>query len=235
MKSTKHLILCAFLTVRRRDYFWATLALYGSVWLFRILRTWYNSGLFLTAHASALPSGPSGKLVHIRIPVPARVSWRPGQHYFLRCWGLGIPHAFSSHPWTVTSLPGTHSERSLEMVIRVRGGITRALARFAAGRPSTAIAVWVDGPHGGVPGGLDAYDTVLLLGGGSGEYGSPVNLKTGRGMTSFTGSTFVIPLLADLAQRRPNDMQKVQLVLALRGCGACPQHPGSALGSCVST
>jgi hypothetical protein len=57
----------------------------------------------------------------------------------------------------------------MEFVLRVHEGITARLARCAEGKVSFPIAVWVDGPYGGVPGGLDTYDHVLFLGGGSGR------------------------------------------------------------------
>jgi predicted ferric reductase len=158
---------------RCSDYIFAALGLYASAYIYRVLRTIYNSGLSLKAHISVIPSGSSAKLVQIRIPVPSRVNWSPGQHVFLRFWGLGVPHAFSSHPWTITSLPADGSdaegERSVDIVLRVHGGITRELARRAEDKAQTSVAVWVDGPYGGLPGGLDDYDSVLLLAGGSGQ------------------------------------------------------------------
>jgi NAD(P)H-flavin reductase len=153
-----------------RDYIFATVGLYAASWFFRVLRTIYNSGLALTAHLST--SGSDNLLV-LTVPVPARFKWQPGQHVFLRFLGLGLPHAWSSHPWTIASAPNSpensNGKRTLEVVMRVHGGITRVLAKRAAGKPSVALAVWVDGPYGGVPGGLAHYDEVLLLAGGTGE------------------------------------------------------------------
>jgi predicted ferric reductase len=156
------------LTSRFRDYLWATLALYATVWLFRIIRTIYNSGISLQAHVTSLTSPSHHQLLHIRVPVSSRVTWRPGQHVFLRFWGLGVPHAFSSHPWTVSSLP-SDQEHAIELVLRVHGGITKYLARQVEAKAGSSLAVWVDGPYGGVPGGLAHYDEVVLLAGGSGE------------------------------------------------------------------
>lgn len=152
-----------------RHYFWATLALYASAYLLRLGRTLAASGRSRTAHISALPSAPGAPLVRVRIPVPAHVSWAPGQHVFVRFWGLGLPHALSSHPWTVASLPAEGKARAMELVLRARGGITAHLAHLVRGKVGVNVAVWVDGPYGGVPGGLSAYDEVVLLAGGSGE------------------------------------------------------------------
>lgn len=202
-----------------RHYIWASLALYGTVYLFRIARTLYNSGLALTAHVSLLPSGPAAQLLRVRIAVPTRVSWRPGQHVFLRFWGLGFPHAFSSHPWTVANIPSTgSSERAMELVMRVKGGVTRTLSHRAEGKTTASLSVWVDGPYGGVPGGLDAYDDVLLLAGGSGM-SSEWFLACTTDQKQSLGSTFVIPLLAHLVQRKANEHQSVQLLVAIRNKG----------------
>jgi hypothetical protein len=156
--------------ISSRDYIAAITALYVTCYLYRVGRTIYNSGFALSAYVTMLPSGPGLGLAHIRIVVPSRVSWRPGQHVFLRFWGLGFPHSFSSHPWTISSVCNNEGERAMEFVLRVHEGITARLARCAEGKVSFPIAVWVDGPYGGVPGGLDAYDHVLFLGGGSGRH-----------------------------------------------------------------
>jgi hypothetical protein len=166
-----------------RDYFWATLAVWGSAWLIRFLRTFYNSGTSLSAEVSALPGAA---LLQVSIAAPARLAWGPGQHVFLRFLDLGI-HAFSSHPFTIASLPPANAAgtRTMHIVMRVHGGITAALARRIAGRASVRLPVWVDGPYGGVPAGLKAYDTVLLLAGGSGArgllgYGQALMLRQAR-------------------------------------------------------
>lgn len=57
----------------------------------------------------------------------------------------------------------------MEVVMRVKGGITAELARRAMGKTGFNIKVWVDGPYGGVPGGLGSYDDVVLMAGGSGK------------------------------------------------------------------
>jgi hypothetical protein len=132
--------------------------------------------IFVSGITSALPlvsTAPRGStascVLQVRVPVQARVSWHPGQHVFLRFWGLGFPHAFSSHPWTIMSLPQEkEGSRSIDVIMRVHGGVTRELARRVQGKVGIALTAWVDGPYGGLPGGLDAYGQVLLLAGGSG-------------------------------------------------------------------
>jgi hypothetical protein len=197
-----------------RDYFWATLAVWGSAWLIRVLRTFYNSSTSLSAEVSALPDAT---LLQVSIDAPARLAWGPGQHVFLRFLDLGL-HAFSSHPFTVASLPPTNAAgtRTMHIVIRVHGGFTAALARSIAGRASVRLPVWVDGPYGGVPAGLNAYDTVLLLAGGSGARGL---LSCGSGTDVAPGASLVAPLLADFAAQSGRTAQRVQVVFALRTKG----------------
>jgi hypothetical protein len=183
------------------------------------LRTIYNSGLALTAHLST--SGSDNLLV-LTVPVPARFKWQPGQHVFLRFLGLGFPHAWSSHPWTIASAPNSpensNGERTLDVVMRVHGGITRVLAKRAAGKPSVPLTVWVDGPYGGVPGGLTHYDEVLLLAGGTGE--RHTHSRGGYAqLTNAIGASFVVPLLAHLASSSKNSTQRVQFVISLRRKG----------------
>ncbi|KAJ7249940.1 hypothetical protein C8J57DRAFT_1521539 [Mycena rebaudengoi] len=118
--------------------------------------------------------------LNVSIRVPSRFKWTPGQHVFMRFLGLGI-HALSSHPFSVSSLHTGGEENTVELVLRVHGGITRVLARKVSGRPLWATRVVVDGPHSGLHVPLQTYDRVLLFAGGS-------------------GATFTLPLLLDLVR-----------------------------------
>ncbi|KAL1682848.1 hypothetical protein EV122DRAFT_286780 [Schizophyllum commune] len=129
---------------------------------------------------------PNTGLVRVRINASRRVRAAPGQHVFLRFLGAGV-HSLTSHPFTIAGVrdawgSGTRDadkadsrdaegadKRELEVVFRVHGGTTAALAARAAGKVGLSMRVLVDGPYGGVPVTLAAYDRVLLLAGGSGE------------------------------------------------------------------
>ncbi|KAF8168675.1 FAD-binding domain-containing protein [Mycena galopus ATCC 62051] len=169
---------CPFIHVNFRltgwDYFWATLAIYGVAWLFRVARTVYTTGFGLPATIESV--GPD--LVKISISVPARFKWAPGQHVFVRILGLGV-HALTSHPFTISSLHTRGGENKAELVMRVRGGLTRAIAQRVAGKAAWTSRVVVDGPYGGTDLPLQAYERVYLLAGGS-------------------GATFTIPIFANL-------------------------------------
>ncbi|KAJ7082896.1 FAD-binding domain-containing protein [Mycena belliarum] len=156
------------------DYFWATAAIYAVAWLARVFRTLYTTGLGLPATVESV--GPA--LIKITVAAPSRFKWAPGQHVFVRVLGLGV-HALTSHPFTVSSLRGPDAQ-SVELVMRVRGGLTRALAGRAAGKAAWATRVVLDGPYGGLHVPLAKYERVFLLAGG-------------------TGATFTVPLFAALA------------------------------------
>ncbi|KAL1716034.1 hypothetical protein EV715DRAFT_275354 [Schizophyllum commune] len=131
------------------------------------------------------PDIPNTGLVRVRIHAPRRVRAAPGQHVFLRFLGAGV-HSLTSHPFTIAGVRDAEGSatrdadkadsrdgsatRELEVVFRVHGGTTAALAARAAGKVGLSMRVLVDGPYGGVPVTLAAYDRVLLLAGGSGEW-----------------------------------------------------------------
>ncbi|PIL27829.1 transporter [Ganoderma sinense ZZ0214-1] len=196
------------------DYFWVTAALYGASWFSRVGRTFYN-GLGSSATFEMLPENM------VKVIIPTKVAWKPGQHFFIRFLNLGI-HAASSHPFTIASLPDvlvdskegattttspskSGGERVMEVYARVHGGITARLAAVAQnGGALKTSRVLLDGPYGGFEGNLRAYDRVLLLGGGS-------------------GVSFVVPLLLDLIRSFDADQsrcRKVSLVWAVRTNGA---------------
>ncbi|KAI1783527.1 ferric reductase NAD binding domain-containing protein [Ganoderma leucocontextum] len=187
------------------DYFWATAALYGVSWFARIGRTLFN-GLGSNATFEMLPERM------VKIVIPTKVAWRPGQHFFVRFLDLGV-HAASSHPFTIASLPDVISdsekrsgERVMEVYARIHGGITARLAAVAQSGSLKTSRVLLDGPYGGFEGNIKAYDRVLLLAGGS-------------------GVSFVVPILLDLVRSfntSLNKCGKVHLVWAVRTNGMSP-------------
>ena len=117
--------------------------------------------------------------------------------------GLGPVHWFSSHPFTVVSLP---RDGKVELVLKVHGGITAALAKkVSKGKIDAKTRVFVDGPYGGIPVDLKGYDRVMLLAGGS-------------------GSTTIIPVLNDLVAESSG--KKIDFVVAVRERGKLCQVNG---------
>ena len=178
---------------QHRDYFFGTAAAWALAWLIRFARSIYNSGFtglpatldVLSEPQLDIPDtspvrGHNTGLVRVRINAPRRVRAAPGQHVFLRFLGAGA-HSLTSHPFTIAGVRDAESSgardaegsdvRELEVVFRVHGGTTTALAARAAGKVGLSMRVLVDGPYGGIPVTLAAYDRVLLLAGGSGKHG----------------------------------------------------------------
>ncbi|KAK7044663.1 FAD-binding domain-containing protein [Favolaschia claudopus] len=182
-------------------YFWATLALYGTVWVYRVVRATLTPG---TAIVSVLED----RTLHIRIAVPNSFRWAAGQHVFVR-FLFGPLHWASSHPFTIANVPAVGEPngaglQQIELVLRARYGITKALEKAAA-KGKTCISVFVDGPYGhvGLASDLRRFDRVLFLAGGS-------------------GASFTIPLLIDLERNRssrPADAT-TRFVVAVREGGA---------------
>ncbi|KAL1690600.1 hypothetical protein GGG16DRAFT_55264 [Schizophyllum commune] len=174
------------------DYFFGTAAAWALAWLIRFARSVYNSGFTglpatLDVLSQPQPDIPNTGLVRfhhtglvrVRIKAPRRVRAASGQHVFLRFLGAGV-HSLTSHPFTIAGVRDAEGSgirdkdkadsRELEVVFRVHVGTTAALAARAAGKVGLSMRVLVDGPYGGVPVTLAAYDRVLLLAGGSGEW-----------------------------------------------------------------
>ncbi|EEB93681.1 hypothetical protein MPER_07628, partial [Moniliophthora perniciosa FA553] len=167
------------------DYFAATAGLWFTVQCFRHFRTIYNSGFGIPATLEALPDGMIKLSVHT-----TRLKWSPGQHVLVRVLSSGI-HAFSSHPFTISSLS---DEGNLELAFKVHDGITKKLANMVSGKPSRSIRVAIDGPYAGVPS-LKGYDHIYLLAGGA-------------------GITLTLPLLKQLT--KDGATSGVEFVLALK-------------------
>ncbi|KAJ8472913.1 hypothetical protein ONZ51_g8201 [Trametes cubensis] len=185
-------------TLTSWDYIGAAAGLYVASWLLRFGRTFYNSFRTDVAAFEALPGDA------VKVTIPSKLKWGPGQHFFVRFLDLGI-HAATSHPFTVATLPGENAAKdrahTVELYVRVYGGITKRLAALCQDGGLRSSRVLLDGPYGGIEGSLRVYDRVLLLAGGS-------------------GITFVVPLLLDIVRNSVKDTKqvcrKVHLVWAVR-------------------
>ena len=138
-------------------YLWATLTL----WLLSILgRIFYHNQSFkidnqwLTGFSTRVRSLPDN-MTRIDILVPSTLSWRPGQHCFLRFPSFSI---FDNHPFTIASIPQSpshrHSKSSLELqtmsfFVRSHAGFTRKISSYTSTDFDKSITSWIDGPYGG--------------------------------------------------------------------------------------
>lgn len=150
------------------DYFIAAAVLYVSSWLYSQCRIYFEHGF---GHTARLTLETNDML---RIAVDTNAEWGPGQHVYLRFLSMGV-HAFTSHPFTVCSLPGSEqtveSRKRNQMVfyIQGRGGLTGRLAALARNNPGASVRVLLDGPYGGMQSRwFGEFDHAVVIGGGAG-------------------------------------------------------------------
>jgi ferredoxin-NADP reductase len=194
------------------DYFIVSAALYIPTLIYSQIKTHFMYGWSHKAVITPLPSG----MLQVVIPThyggnnnqkPAmNISWRPGQHVFIRFLTLGM-NALSAHPFSICSLPPAKDKRdpsSLVLYIRPEGGFTKRLALLAQKTPKLTIPILLDGPYGGL--GVEtlaAYDRVLIIAGGS-------------------GAGFSLPIIEDILfqkdyrQRGEGHVTRIQVILATR-------------------
>lgn len=140
------------------DYFIAALSLYSFTLIISFLRTSIQS-LDLHALFSTLPDGT------LKISIPTKMRWRPGQHVFLGFWALGL-NAYTSHPFTICSLPG---KGEMVFYMKAQAAFTKKL-KYLVETQHGWMPMSVDGPYGDIDiaSTLASYDKALLIAGGSG-------------------------------------------------------------------
>ena len=109
----------------------------------------------------------------IKITIPTQMRWKPGQYVYLRMPGISF---FENHPFTISSLcsddfPSEYGEdyRDCVLVFKPYGGFTRRVLETAIEKgPFHTYRAFLDGPYGGMRRDLAAFDTCILIAGGSG-------------------------------------------------------------------
>ncbi|RYO89462.1 hypothetical protein DL766_007569 [Monosporascus sp. MC13-8B] len=109
----------------------------------------------------------------IKITIPTQMKWKPGQYVYLRMPGISF---FDNHPFTISSLcsedfPSEYGEqyRDCTLVFKPYGGFTRRVLETAIEKgPLHTYRAYLDGPYGGMRRELAAFDTCILIAGGSG-------------------------------------------------------------------
>lgn len=152
-------------TLTSWHYFVATGAVYVPCFIFPWLRTIFE---YKWTQQASLVVEENG---FTRITIPVDFDWTPGQHCFLRFTNFGLFPAFSSHPFTICSLPSLSRETQSELVfyIRHQEGFTKTLYQHALDHPGVSVPVLIDGPYGGVEySRLQAANSQVLVAGGSG-------------------------------------------------------------------
>ncbi|KAI9668683.1 MAG: hypothetical protein M1829_005296 [Trizodia sp. TS-e1964] len=156
------------------NHLFATLAIWISSYLLRFIfyLNWTNPRRFswLIGDEAALTLLPENA---VKITIPTQMRWRAGQYVYLRMPGISI---FENHPFTIASLcsddfPSTYGPEYKDMILVFRtfsGFTARARETALAKGPSHTYRAFLDGPYGGMHRRLDAFDTVVLIAGGSG-------------------------------------------------------------------
>ncbi|KAJ9134519.1 Ferric/cupric reductase transmembrane component 7, partial [Coniochaeta hoffmannii] len=109
----------------------------------------------------------------IKITIPTQMRWKQGQYVYLRMPGISL---FENHPFTISSLcsedfPSEYGEqyRDCVLVFRPYGGFTKKVLETAIEKgPYHTYRAFLDGPYGGMRRDLAAFDTCILIAGGSG-------------------------------------------------------------------
>ncbi|KAI5464024.1 ferric reductase like transmembrane component-domain-containing protein [Mariannaea sp. PMI_226] len=155
------------------SYLWASVGIWVFCYFMRIfklnwIRPWRMS--FLVGDEAAITLMAENA---IKITIPTQMRWKPGQYVYLRMPGISF---LESHPFTISSLcsddfPSEYGEqyRDCTLVFRPYGGFTRKVLETAIEKgPFHTYRAFVDGPYGGMRRDLAAFDTCILIAGGSG-------------------------------------------------------------------
>ncbi|KAK1768807.1 ferric reductase like transmembrane component-domain-containing protein [Phialemonium atrogriseum] len=154
-------------------YLYATVAILVFCYLLRVfklnwIRPWRMS--FMVGDEAAINIMTENA---IKITIPTQMRWQPGQYVYLRMPGISF---FENHPFTISSLcsedfPSEYGEqyRDCVLVFRPYGGFTRKVLETAIEKgPYHTYRAFLDGPYGGMRRDLAAFDTCILIAGGSG-------------------------------------------------------------------
>lgn len=155
------------------SYIWASIGIWVVCYIMRFfklnwIKPWRYSFLVGDEAAITLMSENA-----IKVTIPTQMRWKPGQFVYLRMPGISL---FENHPFTVSSLcsddfPSDYGEdyRDCVIVFKPYGGFTRRVLETAIDKgPFHTYRAFLDGPYGGMRRDLAAFDTCVLIAGGSG-------------------------------------------------------------------
>ncbi|RDA89192.1 hypothetical protein CP532_0503 [Ophiocordyceps camponoti-leonardi (nom. inval.)] len=156
------------------DYLYATIAIWAACYLVRFLfkLNWSRPGRlsFLVGDEAAITLLADNA---IKLTIPTQMRWRPGQYVYLRMPAISL---LGNHPFTIASLcsddfPSDYGEnyRDCVLVFKPYRGFTQKLLQTAIAKgPLHTYRAFLDGPYGGMRRELAAFDTCILIAGGSG-------------------------------------------------------------------
>lgn len=155
------------------NYLYATIAIWVICYLMRFfnlnwVRPWRLS--FMVGDEAAVTLMAENC---IKVTIPTQMRWKPGQYVYLRMPAISV---FENHPFTISSLcsedfPSEYGEnyRDCVLVFRPYGGFTRKVLDMALDKgPFHTYRAFLDGPYGGMRRDLAAFDSCILIAGGSG-------------------------------------------------------------------
>lgn len=113
------------------------------------------------------------------LSIPFKGAWTAGQYVHVRFMGLdGFANRAQSHPFSIVNAPRSSekddSPQEIQLVIRIKQGITLTLAQHILSRSSDvpascALKVSIEGPYGSAPApAAEEYRDLILFAGGSG-------------------------------------------------------------------
>ena len=151
-----------------------------TIWLVSILgrifiknQSFKASVAWPTEFPTSLRSLPDG-MTRIDVLVPVSLSWKAGQHCYIRLPALS---PFDNHPFNITSplsgQKGARSEQDIDLrmmtfFVRAHQGFTRKLEKYTGGNVDICTSAWLDGPYGTTYIDEQRYETMILIAGGSG-------------------------------------------------------------------
>jgi predicted ferric reductase len=155
------------------DYLYVTAAIWGGcnfLRLFKLNWAWPGRLSFMVGDEAAITL--MGEKA-IKITIPTQMRWKPGQYVYLRMPGIAF---LDNHPFTISSLcsedfPSEYGEnyRDCILLFKAYGGFTRKVLDTAIEKgPFHTYRAFLDGPYGGMTRDLAAFDTCILIAGGSG-------------------------------------------------------------------
>ncbi|RFU75839.1 ferric cupric reductase transmembrane component 7 [Trichoderma arundinaceum] len=155
------------------DYLYATVAIWAACNIMRLFKlNWVRPGRlsFMVGDEAAISLMAENA---IKVTIPTQMRWKPGQYVYLRMPGISL---FDNHPFTISSLcsedfPSEYGENYRDCVVlfKAYGGFTRKVLETAIEKgPFHTYRAFLDGPYGGMTRDLAAFDTCILIAGGSG-------------------------------------------------------------------
>ncbi|KAK8005205.1 hypothetical protein PG990_011242 [Apiospora arundinis] len=155
------------------DYLYSTIAIWVFCYVLRLFKlNWTKPWrlAFMVGDEAAITLMTENA---IKVTIPTQMRWKPGQYVYLRMPGISF---FDNHPFTISSLcsedfPSEYGEqyRDCVLVFKPYGGFTRRVLNTAIEKgPFHTYRAYLDGPYGGMRRDLSAFDTCILIAGGSG-------------------------------------------------------------------